>query len=126
MSDDNLAKAPRALWHLPTVAGADVITYNLPGDPKLKLDGPTIAGIFLGKVVKWNDPAIAGAEPGRQAARRGHRRRPSLGRQRHDLHLHGLPEQREPGLEGQGRQGYLGQLADRHRRQGQRGRRRAR
>ena len=63
MSDDNLAKAPRALWHFPTVAGADVITYNVPGDPKLKIDGPTIAGIFLGTIVKWNDPAIAGQNP---------------------------------------------------------------
>jgi phosphate transport system substrate-binding protein len=63
MSDDNLAKAPRALLHLPTVAGADVITYNVPGDLKLKIDGPTIAGIFLGKIVKWNDPAIAGQNP---------------------------------------------------------------
>jgi phosphate transport system substrate-binding protein len=63
MSDDNLAKAPRALWHFPTVAGADVITYNLPGDPKLKIDGATIAGIFLGKITKWNDPAIASQNP---------------------------------------------------------------
>src|ERR1017187_268675 len=50
MSDDNLAKAPRALWHFPTVAGADVVTYNLPGSPRLRVDGPTIAGIFLGKI----------------------------------------------------------------------------
>jgi phosphate transport system substrate-binding protein len=40
-----------------------VITYNLPGDPKLKLDGPTLAGIFLGQITKWNDPAIAGQNP---------------------------------------------------------------
>jgi len=64
MSDDNLAKAPRALWHLPTVAGADVITYNVSGIEKLRLDGPTVAAIFLGKVVKWSDPAIAGQNPG--------------------------------------------------------------
>jgi phosphate transport system substrate-binding protein len=63
MSDANLAKAPRMLWHFPTVAGADVMTYNLPGDPKLKLDGATIAGIFLGTITKWNDPAIAGQNP---------------------------------------------------------------
>ena len=64
MSDDNLARAPRTLWHFPTVAGADVITYNLPGNPKLKIDGPTIAGIFLGTITKWNDPAISGRNPG--------------------------------------------------------------
>ncbi len=64
MSDENLAKAPRKLLHLPTVAGADVITYNLPGDPSIKIDGPTIAAIFLGTVTKWSDPAIAGQNPG--------------------------------------------------------------
>src|ERR1700692_4438075 len=54
MSDENLAHTPggKKLLHIPTVAGADVITYNLPGSPKLKLDGPTIADIFLGKVTK--------------------------------------------------------------------------
>jgi phosphate transport system substrate-binding protein len=64
MSDENLAKAPRALWHFPTVAGADVITYNIPDNPKIRLDGPTIAAIFFGKVAKWNDPAIASQNPG--------------------------------------------------------------
>jgi phosphate transport system substrate-binding protein len=64
MSDANLAKAPRPIWHIPTVAGAVVISYNLPGDPALKLDGPTLAAIFLGEVTKWNDPAIAGQNPG--------------------------------------------------------------
>jgi phosphate transport system substrate-binding protein len=64
MSDENIAKAPRTLWHIPTVAGADVVTYNLPGNPKLKLDGATLAAIFLGKVTKWNDPAIASQNSG--------------------------------------------------------------
>ncbi len=59
MSDENLAKAPRTLWHLPTVAGAVVISYNLDGSPQVKLDGPTLAGIYLGTITKWNDPAIA-------------------------------------------------------------------
>jgi phosphate transport system substrate-binding protein len=64
MSDANLAKASRTLWHIPTVAGAVVVSYNVPGDPKLKLDGPTLAAIFLGKITHWNDPAIAGQNPG--------------------------------------------------------------
>ena len=59
MSDENLAKAPGKILHIPTVAGAVVITYNLPDNPKLKLDGSTLAGIFLGNVTKWNDPKIA-------------------------------------------------------------------
>jgi len=46
MSDENLAKAPRPLWHIPTVAGAVVVTYNVPGNPKLRLDGPTLAASF--------------------------------------------------------------------------------
>jgi phosphate transport system substrate-binding protein len=64
MSDDNLAKAPSKLLHVPTVAGAVVVTYNLPGSPPLKLDGPTIAEIFQGKVTSWNDPKIAALNPG--------------------------------------------------------------
>ena len=64
MSDDNLSKAPGKLLHIPTVAGAVAITYNLPGSPSLKLDGPTIADIFLGKVSKWNDPKIAALNAG--------------------------------------------------------------
>jgi phosphate transport system substrate-binding protein len=64
MSDDNLAKAPGKLLHIPTVAGADVVAYNLPGNPVLKLDADTIAGIFLGQIKKWNDPKIAALNPG--------------------------------------------------------------
>ncbi|MDP9254763.1 MAG: phosphate ABC transporter substrate-binding protein PstS [Verrucomicrobiota bacterium] len=64
MSDENLAKAPSKLLHIPTVAGAVVITYNLPGNPTLKLDGEAIAGIFLGKIKKWNDPKIMALNSG--------------------------------------------------------------
>ena len=64
MSDDNLAKAPGKILHIPTVAGAVVITYNLEGSPALKLDADTIAGIFLGTIKKWNDPKIAATNPG--------------------------------------------------------------
>jgi phosphate transport system substrate-binding protein len=64
MSDDNVAKAPGKILHIPTVAGAVVITYNLDANPALKLDGETIANIFLGKTRKWNDPSIAAANPG--------------------------------------------------------------
>ena len=64
MSDDNLAKAPGKLLHIPTVAGADVVTYNLPGNPTLKFDADTIAGVFLGQIKKWNDPKITALNPG--------------------------------------------------------------
>src|SRR5437667_5004210 len=64
MSDENLAKATGKILHIPTVAGADVIAYNLPGVSALKLDGGTIADIFLGKITKWNDSKIAALNTG--------------------------------------------------------------
>jgi phosphate transport system substrate-binding protein len=64
MSDDNLTKAPGKILHIPTVAGAVVLTYNLAGSPSLKLDGDTIAGIYLGQIKKWNDPKLAALNSG--------------------------------------------------------------
>jgi phosphate transport system substrate-binding protein len=64
MSDENLAKAPGRLLHIPTVAGAVVVTYNLAGVHALKLDGPTVAHIFQGKIISWNDPRIGILNPG--------------------------------------------------------------
>ena len=64
MSDDNLAKAPGKILHIPTVAGAVVIVSNLPGNPSLKFDGDTIAGIYLGQIKKWNDPKLTALNPG--------------------------------------------------------------
>src|ERR1700719_985450 len=64
MSDDNLAKAPGKLLHIPTVAGADVVAYNLAGNPALKLDSDTIAGSFLGQIKKGNDPKIVALNSG--------------------------------------------------------------
>src|SRR5215510_6134876 len=55
MSDDNLSKAPGKILHLPTVAGAVVVIYNVPGGTQLKLDGPVLAEIFMGKITRWND-----------------------------------------------------------------------
>jgi phosphate transport system substrate-binding protein len=64
MSDENLAKTPSKLLHIPTVAGAVVVTYNLPEAPSLKLDGPTIADIFLGKITSWSDRRLDSLNPG--------------------------------------------------------------
>jgi phosphate transport system substrate-binding protein len=51
--------------HFPTVLGADVPTYNIPGvTAALKFTPEALAGIFLGKITKWNDPAIAKPNPG--------------------------------------------------------------
>jgi phosphate transport system substrate-binding protein len=64
MSDANLAKAHGKILHVPTVAGADVLAYNLPGAPRLRLDGPAIADIFLGHITQWNDPRLTALNPG--------------------------------------------------------------
>jgi phosphate transport system substrate-binding protein len=63
MTDEMMAKAPGKILHFPVVAGGVAIMYNLPGDPKLKLDGDTLAGIYLGQITKWNDPKIAALNP---------------------------------------------------------------
>src|SRR5947207_12169955 len=64
MSDDNLSKAPGKILHIPTVAGADVVAYNITGNPELKFDGDTIAAIFLGNIKKWNDSKLEALNPG--------------------------------------------------------------
>ncbi len=54
-----------ALLHIPWTMGAVVLGYNLPGlTPQMRLDGPAIAGIYLGKITKWNDPALKALNPG--------------------------------------------------------------
>jgi phosphate transport system substrate-binding protein len=66
MSDAEMAKAKGGpVLHIPTVLGAVVVTYNLPGVPTgLKLTGDVVADAFLGKIRKWNDPRIASLNPG--------------------------------------------------------------
>src|SRR3977135_1772718 len=58
MNSEELLKAP-GIQHIPTVMGAVVIIHNAPGVQDLKLTPETVAGIFLGKITQWNDPAIA-------------------------------------------------------------------
>src|SRR5947209_9828324 len=65
MTKDQLLSAPGAILHFPTVLGAVVPVYNIPGvDTELKFTGPLLADIFLGKVSKWNDAAITKLNPG--------------------------------------------------------------
>jgi len=52
------------LVHIPETLGAVVVAYNLPGISTLKLDGDTIAKIFMKNITAWNDPAIAAFNPG--------------------------------------------------------------
>jgi len=65
MTDDQLKQAGFKILHFPTVLGAAVPSYNIPGvTAELKFTPEALAGIFLGKITKWNDPAISGANPG--------------------------------------------------------------
>jgi phosphate transport system substrate-binding protein len=65
MTEEQLQSAPGPILHLPTVLGAVVPAYNLPNlTADLKFTGPTLADIYLGKVKKWNDPAVARSNPG--------------------------------------------------------------
>jgi phosphate transport system substrate-binding protein len=60
MTAEQLQGAPGKVLHFPTVLGAVVPVYNLPNvTTELKFSGPLLADIFLGKITKWNDPAIA-------------------------------------------------------------------
>ncbi|HEY2084332.1 MAG TPA: phosphate ABC transporter substrate-binding protein PstS [Verrucomicrobiae bacterium] len=63
MTDEAMKSAPGKIIHVPVVAGAVAITYNLPGSPKLKFDDATLAGIYLGEITKWNDAKIAALNP---------------------------------------------------------------
>jgi len=64
MNDEQLKAAPGELFHIPTVLGAVVATYNLPGDPKLRFTPDLLADIFLGKITKWSDSRIKDVNPG--------------------------------------------------------------
>jgi len=65
MTDEQLTSAPGPILHLPTVLGAVVPVYNVPGvDAELKFTGALLADMYLGKVKKWNDEAIAKVNPG--------------------------------------------------------------
>ena len=64
MTDEQLAQAKTKILHVPTVLGADVPAYNIPGvTAELKFTPEALAGIFLGKITNWNDKAIASANP---------------------------------------------------------------
>ena len=64
LSDEELKSMPASVIHVPTCLGAVVITYNIPGNPKLKLTSEIIADIFLGKISKWNDKSITALNAG--------------------------------------------------------------
>jgi phosphate transport system substrate-binding protein len=65
MTDEQLKEAKTKILHIPTVMGAVVPAYNVPGiSGEVKFTAEALAGIFLGKISKWNDAAITQANPG--------------------------------------------------------------
>ncbi len=65
MTDQQLGQTKTKILHFPTVLGADVPTYNIPGiNQELNFTPDALAGIYLGKITNWKDPAIAGPNPG--------------------------------------------------------------
>ena len=64
LSSTEMEKAPNAV-HIPETIGSIVVSYNLPAVPEkgLRLTGPILADIFLGKIKRWNDPSIASLNP---------------------------------------------------------------
>ena len=114
MSDDNLAKAPGKILHIPTVAGAVVITSNLEGNPALKLDADTIAVFFL---VRSRNGMIRRSL--QQILEQNCPTRTSwlcIGPMEVDhVHLYRLPEQGQFGLEIESGHEHIRELASRHR-----------
>ncbi|MBI3910101.1 MAG: phosphate ABC transporter substrate-binding protein PstS [Armatimonadetes bacterium] len=64
LSDEEQKEMPAPVIHIPTVAGAVVLAYNVPDAPKgLRMSPEVVAGIFLGQIKKWNDPQITALNP---------------------------------------------------------------
>ena len=66
MTDAEISAVNGAVYHIPTVIGANAVTWNLPslGKAQIKFDAPTLVDIFLGKIKKWNDPRMVALNPG--------------------------------------------------------------
>jgi len=65
MTDQQLQDAKQKILNIPTVLGAVVLAYNIPGvSGEVKFTPEALAGIFLGKITKWNDKALTSVNPG--------------------------------------------------------------
>jgi len=63
LSDEETRSMPAPVVHIPTVAGAVVVAYNLPEVRGLRLSGEVLAGIYLGEITRWSDPKIGALNP---------------------------------------------------------------
>jgi hypothetical protein len=119
LTDQQLA-AMLPVVQIPESAGPVCLTYNLPGLAQpLRLSPEALAGIYLGTIKTWRIP-VAKDNPSVKLPSDSRDRRAPLRRQRHHEHLHHVSLCSEPGLEDKGWCRTCRQLADRHRRQGQR------
>lgn len=66
MRDEQLQSAPGSVLHFPTVIGSVVPIFNLPGISDLQFTGPVLADIAMGRITRWNDPALVKLNPGVQ------------------------------------------------------------
>lgn len=64
MNSDEMTKAGAPVVHIPICLGAVTVTYNLPDNPQIKLTSEVLAGIFSGKITKWNDAKISAINDG--------------------------------------------------------------
>ena len=64
MTDEQLRETPKLIVHIPTVLDAVVPIYNVPGAGEIRFTPEVLAGIFLGRITTWNDPALQQANPG--------------------------------------------------------------
>jgi len=64
VEDKQLASSPRKLLHIPVVLGSVTVTYNLPEAKALRLTPAVLSDIFMGKIVKWNDPKLQSLNAG--------------------------------------------------------------
>ena len=107
--------------HFPTVMGADVPVYNIPGvSAQLNFTGDALAGIFLGQDHQVERSGDRGRESGRKASGQRYRRRSPLRWQRHDVHFRRLSVQSQQGMGNEGRSRHVGELAGGSGWQGQR------
>ena len=102
MTNEQLAQAKVKILHFPTVLGAVVPTYNVPGiTQELKFTPEALAGIFLGTVKKWNDSELVKGQSRRQTAGQRHRGGTPVRGQRNYIRLDRLPFENQPGMEEQ-------------------------
>ena len=116
---------PAGLVQFPMIIGGVVPVVNIKGiaaRPAACSTAPRSPRIYLGEITKWNDPRDQEAQSEADAAEHGDRAGVPLGRLRHEFPVLRLPVEGQPEIPIDHRRQHLGAMADRHRRQGQRGR----